>query len=105
MYSADFKDVLPGAGFYPLGAGNNPWDIGTGVTPAVARYRPAVAMWFCPVRSEETAAQYAAAKSVLMHDLSNVDDLNKYLASYFGGGFVIMYHNLWVTRSPNIPKL
>jgi len=55
-------------------------------------------MWFCPVRTDETAAQYAAAKTVLSHDLSNIDDLNRYLASYFGGGFVIMNHNLWVYR-------
>ena len=55
-------------------------------------------MWFCPVRTEETAAQYEAAKSVLMHDLSSIDDLNRYLASYFGGGFVILNHNLWVNR-------
>jgi prepilin-type N-terminal cleavage/methylation domain-containing protein len=86
MYAVDFKDILPGAAFYPLGAGGNPWDVGIGFTPAVASYGLTVPMWFCPVRTEETAAQYAAAKSVLNHDLSSIDDLNKYLASYFGGG-------------------
>jgi len=98
MYATDFKDELPGASFFPLGAGGNPWDVGTGFTPAVASYGLTVPMWFCPVRTDETAAQYAAAKSVLGHDLSNIDDLNKYLASFFGGGFVIMNHNLWVNR-------
>ena len=101
MYSADFKDVLPGATFYPLGAGGNPWDVSVDFTPAVASYGLTVPMWFCPVRTEETAAQYAAAKTVLMHDLGNIDDLNRYLASYFGGGFVIMNHNLWVNRKSN----
>lgn len=105
MYSADFKDVLPGAAFYPLGAGGNPWDVGTGFTPAVAGYGLTVPMWFCPVRTEETSAQYAAAKTVLMHDLITIDDLNRYLASYFGGGFVIMNHSLWVNRKPNIPNM
>ena len=58
-------------------------------------------MWFCPVRTEETAAQYAAANSFLGHSLATIDDLNKYLANFFGGGFVIMNHNLWVNRKPN----
>src|SRR6266481_5034818 len=98
LYATDFKDELPGASFFPVGAGGNPWDVGTGFTPAVASYGLTVPMWFCPVRTDETAAQYAAAKTVLSHDLSNIDDLNRYLASYFGGGFVIMNHNLWVYR-------
>jgi prepilin-type N-terminal cleavage/methylation domain-containing protein/prepilin-type processing-associated H-X9-DG protein len=101
MYATDFKDTLPGASFYPVGAGGNPWDVSIDFTPAVASYGLTVPMWFCPVRADETAAQYAAAKTVLMHDLSNIDDLNKYLASYFGGGFVIMNHNLWVNRKSN----
>ncbi len=105
MYSADFKDVLPGAAFFPLGAGGNPWDVGVGFTPAVANYGLTVPMWFCPVRTEETAAQYAAAKSVLMHDLSTIDDLNRYLASFFGGSFVIMNHNLWVNRKSTIANI
>jgi prepilin-type processing-associated H-X9-DG protein len=67
-------------------------------TPAIASYGLTVPMWFCPVRTEETAAQYAAAKIFLGHDLSNIDDLNRYLANFFGGGFVIMNHNLWVNR-------
>src|ERR1017187_1617778 len=103
MYAVDFKDVLPGTAFFPLGAGGNPWDVGIGFTPAVASYGLTVPMWFCPVRTEETTAQYAAAKSVLNHNLSSIDDLNKYLANYFGGGFVIMNHNLWVGRQNTAP--
>jgi prepilin-type processing-associated H-X9-DG protein len=98
MYAADFKDTLPGVSFFPTGAGNNPWDVGIGFIPAVANYGLTAPMWFCPVRTEETAAQYAAAKTFLMHDLSSIDDLNRYLANYFGGGFVIMNYNLWVNR-------
>ena len=98
MYAGDFNDVLPGAGFYPVGAGGNPWDVGIGFTTNIARYGLTVPMWFCPARTEETAAQYAAAKSFLTHDLTTIDDLNNYLASYFGGGFVILNHNLWVQR-------
>jgi len=98
MYASDFKDTLPGAAFYPLGAGNNPWDVGIGFTTNVASYGLTVPMWFCPVRAAETAAQYEAAKSVLMHDLSTIDDLNRYLASFYGGGFVILNHSLWVNR-------
>ncbi|HEX3359003.1 MAG TPA: prepilin-type N-terminal cleavage/methylation domain-containing protein [Tepidisphaeraceae bacterium] len=105
MYAIDSKDILPGATFFPLGAGGNPWDIGIDFTPAVAGYGLTVPMWFCPVRAEETSAQYAAARTVLGHDLSNIDDLNKYLASYFGGGFAIMNHNLWVNRKPSIPNV
>jgi hypothetical protein len=101
MYAADYKDVLPGTTSWPNGAGGNPWDVGTNFTPAVASYGLTVPMWFCPVRSDETAAQYAAAKAVLGHDLSGIDDLNKYLASYYGGNFVIMNHSLWVNRQPN----
>lgn len=103
MYAADFNGVLPGAAFYPSGGGGNPWDVGVGFTPALARYGLTAPMWFCPARTEETAAQYAAARSVLGHELATIDDLNSFLASYFGGGFVIMNHNLWVNRKPSAP--
>jgi prepilin-type N-terminal cleavage/methylation domain-containing protein/prepilin-type processing-associated H-X9-DG protein len=105
MYAGDFKDTLPGATFFPVGAGGNPWDVSTDFTPAIASYGLTVPMWFCPVRTDETAAQYAAAKAFLGHDMSNIDDLNKYLASYFGGGFVIMNHNLWVNRKSSNPNI
>ncbi len=99
MYAGDFKDVLPGAAFAAAGAGGNPWDIGNGFTPAIANYKLTVPMWFCPVRVQETSAQYAQAVSVLGHPMSNTDDLNRYLGHYFGNGFVILNHNLWVLRS------
>ena len=108
MYAIDSKDVLPGANSFPNGAGGNPWDVGTNFTPTVAGYGLTVPMWFCPVRTEETSAQYAAAKAFLMHDMITIDDLNKYLASYFGGSggtFVIMNHNLWVSRKSDSPYI
>jgi prepilin-type processing-associated H-X9-DG protein len=98
MYSNEYKDVLPGTAFFPNGAGGNPWDVGKGFTPAVAATGLTVPMWFCPVRTDETAAQYAAARTLLGHDLITIDDLNTFLASYFNGGFVILNHNLWVSR-------
>jgi prepilin-type N-terminal cleavage/methylation domain-containing protein/prepilin-type processing-associated H-X9-DG protein len=97
MYAGDFKDMLPGATFAPLGGGGNPWDMDVGFTPAVASYGLTVPMWFCPVRMQETAAQYAAARIVLGHEMNSVADLNTYLSSFFGG-FVIMNHNVWVQR-------
>ncbi len=100
IYAGEFKDVLPGAAFFPTGAGGNPWDIGTGFSTNVASFGLTVPMWFCPVRTEETAAQYAAAKTILGHDMVSVSDLNTYLANFFGGGFVILNHNLWVQRRP-----
>lgn len=97
MYSGDFKEVLPGATFLPTGGGGNPWDIGLGFIPACASYGLTVPMWFCPVRDQESAAQYAAARTLLGHDMTTISDLTNYLSSYFGG-FVIMNHNLWVQR-------
>jgi prepilin-type N-terminal cleavage/methylation domain-containing protein/prepilin-type processing-associated H-X9-DG protein len=100
VYANDFKDVLPGAAFYPTGAGANPWDIGLGFCTNVAPSGLNVPMWFCPVRTDETAAQYAAAKTLLGHDMVTIEDLNKYLSSAFNG-FVILNHNLWVMRTQN----
>src|SRR5512140_53945 len=45
MYAGDFNDALPGAAFFPLGAGGNPWDVGTGFTTNVAKYGLTVPMW------------------------------------------------------------
>lgn len=98
MYAGDSKDNLPGASFPAVGAGGNPWDIGVGFTPAVAAYGLTVPMWFCPARDAETLAQYTAAKTHLGREMRTITDLNSYLASFFGGGFVIMNHNLWIQR-------
>jgi prepilin-type N-terminal cleavage/methylation domain-containing protein/prepilin-type processing-associated H-X9-DG protein len=97
-YSADSKDLLPGTDAYPLGSGANPWDASLTFIPACASYGLTVPMWFCPVRSEETAAQYAAARTYLGHDMVSIDDLNRYLANFYGGSFVILNHNFWVER-------
>jgi prepilin-type processing-associated H-X9-DG protein len=105
MYAGEWKDFLPGTGYFPNGAGGNPWDVSLGFTPAVASYGLTVPMWFCPVRTEETGAQYAAARTFLGHELTTIDDLNRYLASYFGGGFVIMNHNLWVHRKSSFAQV
>jgi prepilin-type N-terminal cleavage/methylation domain-containing protein/prepilin-type processing-associated H-X9-DG protein len=105
MYAGDSKEFLPGVDNFPLGSGANPWDVNLGFIPACANYGLTVPMWFCPVRTEETAAQYAAAKIYLGHDLSSIDDLNKYLANFYGGGFVILNHNLWVQRTASVPNV
>ena len=98
MYAVDFKDFLPGSSFFPAGGGGNPWDVGEGFTPAVASYGLTVPMWFCPVRTDEMSAQYAAAKTLIGHDMTTITDLTNYLSSFFGG-FVILNHNLWVERT------
>src|SRR6476660_1273629 len=38
MYAGDFKETLPGAAFYPVGAGGNPWDISIDFTTNIASY-------------------------------------------------------------------
>jgi hypothetical protein len=58
-------------------------------------------MWFCPVRTEETSAQYTAARKLLGHDMTTIGDLTNYLASFWGGTFIILNHNLWVQRRPS----
>ena len=83
MYAVDFKDALPGAGFATPNGGYNPWDVNGNFIPGVASYGLTVPMWFCPVRTVEAAAQYAAAKAILGHDLNSVADLNTYL-QFFG---------------------
>jgi prepilin-type N-terminal cleavage/methylation domain-containing protein/prepilin-type processing-associated H-X9-DG protein len=104
-YASDSKDFLPGEDDYPLGSGANPWDVSLAFIPSCANYGLTVPMWFCPVRTEETAAQYAAARAYLGHDLSSIDDLNKYLANFYGGNFVILNHILWVERKPNMANM
>jgi prepilin-type N-terminal cleavage/methylation domain-containing protein/prepilin-type processing-associated H-X9-DG protein len=98
MYAGESKDVLPGQAMPNLGGAGNPWDIGLNFVPVCANYGLTVPMWFCPVRSVETDAQYAAAKLNLGHAMTTIADLNQFLAAYFGGGFCILNHNLWVPR-------
>lgn len=99
MYATDFRDELPGTKCKANGGAGNPWDVNADFVPAVASYGLTPPMWFCPARAEETAAQYAKARSLSPpNPLSTADDLNKFLASYYGGDLVIMNHNLWVQR-------
>ena len=109
IYSVDFQDLLPGAAFATSAGGLNPWDVNGNFIPAVAGYGLSVPMWFCPVRTAETSAQYMAARTVLGHDMGSVSDLNTYL-QYFGASsspqfaLVIMNHILWVSRTVNAPQ-
>jgi prepilin-type N-terminal cleavage/methylation domain-containing protein/prepilin-type processing-associated H-X9-DG protein len=99
MYAGDFKDYLPGATMPPAFGGDNPWDVSTNFVPACASYGLTVPMWFCPVRADESAAQYAAAlKMAPPNKLSTIPDLNRFLNGYFGFGLTILNHNLWVKR-------
>ena len=104
MYAGEFQDNLPGTAFATGTGGLNPWDVNGNFIPGVAAYGLTVPMWFCPVRSDETAAQYAAAKTALGHDMNTIADLNAYL-QFFGVSaspqyaLVVMNHNLWVQRT------
>jgi prepilin-type N-terminal cleavage/methylation domain-containing protein/prepilin-type processing-associated H-X9-DG protein len=100
MYAGDFRDELPGTTCKANGGAGNPWDVNADFVPAVASYGLTAPMWFCPARSAETAAQYAKAASMTPpNTLSSATDLNSFLSSYYGGGLVIMNHNLWVQRA------
>ena len=100
IYATDSNDFLPGAAFAPMGSGGNPWDVSNAFTPAVARFGLTVPMWFCPVRTEEMAAQYDQSRGVLGgRTMSSIDDLNLYLGSYFqNSSFIVLNHSLWVKR-------
>ena len=100
MYAGDFKDSLLGSGVVSTGGGN-PWDVDINFVPACANYQLTVPMWFCPVRTDESSAQYAQALGILGHNMSTVADLNIYLSSIYSGTastIYIMNHNLWVQR-------
>jgi prepilin-type processing-associated H-X9-DG protein len=98
MYAGDSQDFLPGATMPPAFGGANPWDVSAEFVPACANYGLTVPMWFCPVRADEAAAQYAAARTLLGREMSSVADLNRFLNAYFGTGLTILNHNLWVKR-------
>ena len=103
MYAGEFRDFLPGAICRATSGGSSMWDVSDLFVPACANYGLTVPMWFCPVRTEEMAAQYALAKTALGHEMTSVKDLNTFL-QYFGAtgtpgqGLVVMNHNLWVSR-------
>jgi prepilin-type N-terminal cleavage/methylation domain-containing protein len=105
VYAGDFKDILPGAAFLAGGGGGNPWDVSVDFIPACASSGLTVPMWFCPVRTDETAAEYNAALAMTPpNHLVTITDLNNYLSAFFGG-FVVMNHNLWVERRSTNPNL
>ena len=105
VYASGNNDYLPGVNSAPVGSGANPWDVNLGFIPSCAQDGLTVPMWFCPVRTDETGAEYTAAQSNLGHPMTTINDLNSYLSSFYGG-FVIMNHNFWVKRGavPNPAK-
>jgi hypothetical protein len=98
LYAIDFKDVLPGAAFYPAGLGGNPWDISNNFLTNVATFGFTPAMWFCPARPKEMDAQYAAAQNLGI-TIVTVGDLIRYLDTFFNNTSVVMNHDLWVERT------
>jgi len=102
MYSVDNRDLLPSFG-YSVSSGKNPWDVSTAMVPAIAPYGLTVPMWFCPVRTAESAAQIADAKTAIGRQLTSVNDLNDYLKSFFGS-FAVINHSYWVPRLGGDPS-
>jgi len=100
MYANDSGQFLPGV-YLRGNGGGNPWDVGTTFVPVCAGYGLTVPMWFCPARTIESAAQYAAAQTVLGHPLSTITDLNVFLNNFFGGE-VVMNHALWTQGPVNV---
>jgi prepilin-type N-terminal cleavage/methylation domain-containing protein/prepilin-type processing-associated H-X9-DG protein len=107
VYAGDSRDLLPniGAG----GGGSNPWDVGGGpgypgpksFVQTVVPYGLTVPMWFCPVRTDESSAQYALAQNAGI-PLTSALNLDTYLQSLVGaGGLVVLNHNYWVARPFN----
>jgi prepilin-type N-terminal cleavage/methylation domain-containing protein/prepilin-type processing-associated H-X9-DG protein len=101
MYATDCRDFLAGSDprNNPVGSGGNPWDMTTNFIPSMANYGLTAPMWFCPARPREFNAQSTAAATFLGHNMSSVDDLNRYLANFFGGSFIVANHNFWVQRA------
>jgi len=98
MYAGDFSDNLPGTTMRPSAGGGNPWDMGVDYIPACASYGLTWQMWYCPARPREMNAQLkmASTTAYLGHEIANIKDLTNYLQAFFGGGFVVMNHAVWV---------
>ena len=96
-YATDSSDYLPGSGTYRF-AGGAPTGINADFIPLCANYGFTVPMWFCPVHTEETAGEYAAARQYLGHNLSTINDLQKFLTLGVMTNIVNLNYNLWVQR-------
>ena len=57
------RDSLPG--FAATTGGMNPWGVGTKMIPSLGPYGLTELMWFCPARTAEMSAQFAAAQSAI----------------------------------------
>jgi prepilin-type N-terminal cleavage/methylation domain-containing protein/prepilin-type processing-associated H-X9-DG protein len=109
LYALDFKENMLGSVCYG-GGGGNPWDVNGLFIPGAANYGLTVQMWFCPARPTERDAQLAQAAIALGHPMVNVQDLNQFMASYFGslpanateaqeaGVLCVMNDCLWTKR-------
>src|SRR5215469_16906767 len=104
LYATDYQDVLAGAAFYPFGLGGNPWDMGNVFLTNVATFGFTPQMWFCPARPKEMEAQYAAAQGLGI-TIVTVGDLIKYLDTFFNNNSVVMNHDVWVERKPNVVNM
>jgi prepilin-type N-terminal cleavage/methylation domain-containing protein len=103
MYAGDAHDILPA--FPGLGGDLNVWDVGggtSGMIPSLLPYGLTIPMWFCPVRSDEEAAQTTAAAKAGF-PLTSINNLQSYLQSLVGVGpsLIVLNHNYWVPRGAN----
>lgn len=100
VYASDSKDYLPGSGSYKYPVGE-PWSINAEFIPVCGNSGMTVPMWFCPVHTEETAGEYAAAKQFLGREMSSVNDLQSFLTlgHLTNDVNVGLNYNLWVQRT------
>lgn len=101
VYAAESRDYLPGSdSYYKYGGddGGGPTGINAEFIPACGNCGMTVPMWFCPVHTEETAGEYAAARQWLGHDMSTVNDLQTFLTLGLLTNGVGLNYNLWVQR-------
>jgi prepilin-type N-terminal cleavage/methylation domain-containing protein/prepilin-type processing-associated H-X9-DG protein len=98
VYAAESRDYLPGsASDYNFGPGD-PSAIKADFIPACGNCGLTVPMWFCPVHTEEIASECAAARQWLGHDLSTINDLQRFLTFGLMTNSVSVNYNLWVER-------
>ena len=78
---------------------NNTWDLDPHMITNLGSYGMIVAMWYCPVRSEEYAADNQWCLDTLHHSLGNLDDLAAAVTRAYPPYDAICYHAYWVPRS------